>query len=293
MLLTTVSKIINTGPSPQGHIAHHKNLAETQFGLKTESERCYMSNMKFKEGHRVEVCRSDGGTLRSWYRARIISHNRDCYRVQYDNLLNDHGKHVVEDVYADIVRPEPPTMTETRKLGPGDLIEVYDNHSWREGRVIKALPSRLFVVKLMEPLRQRSFHQSVIRPRLFWENDSWLHHVEVGRDHLARMKFQVQKELHIGCQFQEQNVKRNTACQEYEQVVAEYHLHKLISKNAKRKPGSCMQSAYEGDLKTEAAPQKRRLIQKFRDQEAVAHSSFPMLEKIHGTIGKKGGNKIG
>ncbi|KAH9289514.1 hypothetical protein KI387_033631, partial [Taxus chinensis] len=235
--------------------------------------------MKFKEGHRVEVFRSDGDTSRSWYRARIILHNRDHYRVQYDNLVNDHGKHVVEDVYADAVRPEPPSMTETRKLAPGGMIEVYDNHSWREGRVVKALPNRLFVVKLMDPPRERTFHQSVIRPRLFWENDGWLHNLEAGRDHLLRLKSGVQQELHIGCQFRELDVKRSAAYQEHEQVVAEFYPNKLLAMNAKRKAGSQMQSTYERDLKTEGAPQKRRAIQKFRHQGAVAKSSLPVLEK--------------
>ncbi|XP_057824352.2 uncharacterized protein LOC131036469 isoform X3 [Cryptomeria japonica] len=236
-----------------------------------------MNNMKFKEGCMVEVCSSDGGSFQSWFRARIISCNANCYQVEYDNLLNDHGKHYVKNVRADAVRPEPPHMTETRKLAPGHVIEVYDNHSWKVGRVLKALPGRLFVVKLMESLRQRTFHQSVIRARLFWENEGWLHNVEAARDHLLKMGFRHHNKSHFGNQFLELNAKTNAGYNEHEQVEDKYYPNKLLTNNLKRKAGSQVQCAYQEDfLKTEAASQKR----KFRRQEVVAQSALPVLEKV-------------
>ncbi|KAH9289517.1 hypothetical protein KI387_033634, partial [Taxus chinensis] len=245
------------------------------------SERFSTGNMKSKEGYLVEVCRSNGGILQSWFRAKIISCKEHCYKVEYDNLLNDHGKRVVEDVCVDAVRPEPPRMTETRKLAPGHMIEVYDNHSWKVGTVLKALPGRLFVVKLMEPLRQRTFHQSVIRPRLFWENEGWLHNVEADRDHLLKMGFQFQNKQHIENQFRELNAKGNAQSHEHRQFEAEFYPHKLLTNNAKRKVGSQMQSAYGGDfLKTEAASQKRRNVQMFRYQEAAAESTLHVWEMV-------------
>ncbi|GLJ34830.1 hypothetical protein SUGI_0701380 [Cryptomeria japonica] len=237
--------------------------------------------MKSKEEYMVEVCRSDGGLLQSWFRAKIISCKPDGYRVEYDNLLNDHGKHFVEDVRADAVRPEPPRMTEIRKLAPGHMVEVYDNLSWKVGKVLKALPGRLFVVKLMESLRQRTFHQSVIRPRLFWENEGWLHNVEAGGDHLLKMGFQVQKKLHFGNQFLELNVEANAGYNEHEQVEAEFTHNKLLTKNLKRKAGSQVQCAHRGDvLKTKDASQKRSATKKFRQQEVLAESALPLLEKV-------------
>ncbi|GLJ21965.1 hypothetical protein SUGI_0411360 [Cryptomeria japonica] len=82
---------------------------------------------------------------------------------------------------ADAVRPEPPHMTETRKLGPGHMIEVYDNHSWKACTVLKVLPRRLFVIKLMESSLQRTYHLSVIRAQLFWHRERWLHNDEVAQ----------------------------------------------------------------------------------------------------------------
>ncbi|GLJ34981.1 hypothetical protein SUGI_0704150 [Cryptomeria japonica] len=70
-----------------------------------------MNNMKFKEGCMVEVCRSDGGIFQCWFRDRIISSDSEYYLVEYDNLLNDHGKRYVEDVQADVIRPEPPHIS--------------------------------------------------------------------------------------------------------------------------------------------------------------------------------------
>ncbi|GLJ34980.1 hypothetical protein SUGI_0704140 [Cryptomeria japonica] len=143
-----------------------------------------MNNMKLKEGCNAEVCRSDGGIFQSWFRAWIISCNAHYYQVEYDNLLDDNGERVVEDVRADAVRPEPPQMTKMRKLAPGHIIEVYDNHAWKAGRVVKVLRGRLFVVKLMESLLERKYHLSVIRAQLFWHRERWLHNDEVAQSAL-------------------------------------------------------------------------------------------------------------
>ncbi|GLJ34985.1 hypothetical protein SUGI_0704160 [Cryptomeria japonica] len=226
--------------------------------------------MKFKEGCMVEVCRSGGGIFQSWFRARIISCDAHYYKVEYDNLLDDNGKRVMEDVRADAVRPEPPHMTEIRKLAPGHIIEVYDNHAWKAGRILRVLPGRLFVVKLMESLLERKYHLSVIRAQLFWH-----HNDEAGRDNFLKRGCWLKKKSDFENEFQEYNGKTNAGYNE-----DEHDDNKLGTKHLKRK-GSEVPCGYQADiLKIEDASEERSADKKFR----VAQTALPVQENIQCSV---------
>ncbi|GLJ34979.1 hypothetical protein SUGI_0704130 [Cryptomeria japonica] len=163
-------------------------------------------------------------------------------------------------------------------IAPIYMIEVYDNHSWKAGRVLKVLPGRLFVVKLMESLLERTYHLSVIRVQLFWESERWLHNnVEAGRDHFLKMGFWLKKKSHFENQFLEFNKKANAGFTEHEHDEP----NKLGTKYLKRKAGNEVPCGYQADiLKTEDASEERSAAKKFRYQELVAQSVLPVLKKV-------------
>ncbi|XP_057843516.2 uncharacterized protein LOC131857158 [Cryptomeria japonica] len=166
-------------------------------------------------------------------------------------------------------------MTETRNLGPGNMIKVYDNHSWKAGRVVKVLPRRLFVVKLMESLLQRKYHISVIRAQLFLHSERWLHNDQVGRDHFLKMGFWLKKKSHMENRFVESNAKTNAGYNEHE-----HDDNKLGTKYLKRKAGNEVPCGYQADiLKTEDASQERSAVKRFRYEEAL-----PVQENIECSV---------
>jgi len=90
------------------------------------------------------------------------------------------------------------------------------------------------------------------------------------------------QESHAGLQLQDLNVEMGAGNRKNGQTETDFYLHKPLTslKATKRKPGIQMQSAYKEEcFNVEAAPQKRRAIQKSRNHEAVGESSHPVLEK--------------
>jgi len=239
----------------------------------------------------VEVCRRDEGPFGSWCRARIISADGQRYKVQYENLLDVDRKSVVEEVYSEVMRPAPPSVKGLGKWVAGDTIEVYDHHSWKIGKIVKVLPSNFFIVKLLESLRERTCHQSNLRPRLSWQDGKWLRAQQASRNHCVRLETAQERvsfaafsqESHAGLQLQDLNVEMGAGNRKNGQTETDFYLHKPLTslKATKRKPGIQMQSAYKEEcFNVEAAPQKRRAIQKSRNHEAVGESSHPVLEKV-------------
>lgn len=241
----------------------------------------------------VEVCRRDEGPFGSWCRAKIISGDGQCYKVQYENLSDVDRKSVVEEVYSEAIRPAPPSVKGLDKWLAGDTIEVYDHHSWKIGKIVKVLPGNFFIVKLLESLRERTCHQSNLRPRLSWQDGKWLRAQQASRNHSVHLETAqgrvscaaVSQESHAGFQLQDLKVQMGAGNKKNGQTETDFYLRKpLIScvslKATKRKSGIQMQSAYKEEFNVEAAPQKRRAIQKSRNQEAVGESSYPVLEKV-------------
>lgn len=241
----------------------------------------------------MEVCRKDEGPFGSWCRARIISGDGQHYKVQYENLLDVDRESIVEEVYSEAIRPAPPSMKSLGKWVAGDTIEVYDHHSWKIGKIVKVLPSNFFIVKLLESLRERTCHQSNLRPRLSWQDGKWVCAQQAIRSHHTRFETAQERvcftafsqESHAGLQLQDINVEMAAGNRKNGQTETNFYSHKPLTssvplKAAKRKPGFQMQSAYKEEyFNMEAAPQKRRAIQKSRNQEAVGESSHLVLEK--------------
>lgn len=242
----------------------------------------------------VEVCRRNEGPFGSWCRARIISVDGQRYKVQYENILDIDRKFIVEEVYSEATRPVPPSMKGLCNWVAGDTIEVYDHHSWKIGKIVKVLPSNFFIVKLLESRRERTCHQSNLRPRLSWQDGKWLRAQQAARNHYVRLDASQERvsfaafsqESHAGLQLQDLNVEvgagnRKNGLTKTDSYLCKPSTSHVSLKATKRKPGIQMQSAYKEDFfNMEAAPQKRRAIQKSRNHEAVGESSRPLLEKV-------------
>nr|DAD19693.1 TPA_asm: hypothetical protein HUJ06_021156 [Nelumbo nucifera] len=128
--------------------------------------------MKFKEGNKVEVLRRKKDPFGSWYPGKIISVDGDQYTVRYE-LLNNEGKPIVEKVNVEDVRPEPPPKKGGEKWVLGHIVEVFDFHSWRAGKIAKVMNNNRFVIRLFGSIQLREFDKPTLRVRQVWHNNKW------------------------------------------------------------------------------------------------------------------------
>ncbi|KAJ4957286.1 hypothetical protein NE237_014069 [Protea cynaroides] len=133
--------------------------------------------MKFRKGNTVELLRTKPDSCGSWFSGRIVEVNEDWYTVRYDLLLNREGEPIVEKVYKDDVRPQPPFLRKERWVN-GDIAEVFDNQSWKFGKVAKVMNNNRFVVRLFGSIQLKVFCRSDLRVRQVWHNNKW---VKVGK----------------------------------------------------------------------------------------------------------------
>ncbi|XP_043693272.1 uncharacterized protein LOC122643750 [Telopea speciosissima] len=137
--------------------------------------------MKFKKGNTVELLRTKLDPCGSWFTGKIVEVNGDWYTVRYDLLLNHEGEPLAEKVHKDDIRPQPPFTMKERWVN-GDIAEVFDIHSWRFGKVAKAMNNNRFVVRLFGSIQLREFCRSDLRVRQVWRNKKWVKIGKVGGD---------------------------------------------------------------------------------------------------------------
>ncbi|KAF5207399.1 Plant tudor-like rna-binding protein [Thalictrum thalictroides] len=130
--------------------------------------------MKLRKGNKVEVWRRTTGQIDSWFPGKIISVHGDEYIVKYELLLTLEGEAVVEKVNQEDVRPQPPPTNRDGKWMLGDLVEVFDSHCWRVGKIVKVLGRNRFVIRLSDCIQLKEFHQSSLRVRQAWQNYKWV-----------------------------------------------------------------------------------------------------------------------
>lgn len=129
--------------------------------------------MRYRKGSIVEVLSKSEVPLCSWRCAEIICGNGHNYTVKYKM---DHGasdEAAVERVSRKSIRPRPPPVEKLENWVPGDVVEVFQNFSWKMAIVSKVLGKNCFLVRLVGSYLEFEVSKIDIRARQSWESGKW------------------------------------------------------------------------------------------------------------------------
>ncbi|KAL5768948.1 hypothetical protein ACOSP7_015498 [Xanthoceras sorbifolium] len=130
--------------------------------------------MRFKKGDKVEVLSQKEVPSGSWHCAEIICGNGHNYTVKYDGYSGASEKTVLERVSRKAIRPCPPPMAFLERWIPGDVVEVFDNFSWKMATIAKVSGKSYFLVRLLGSSLEFKVRKCKIRLRQSWEDDKWM-----------------------------------------------------------------------------------------------------------------------
>ncbi|KAJ7978870.1 Plant tudor-like RNA-binding protein [Quillaja saponaria] len=130
--------------------------------------------MRIKKGSKVEVLSKTEVPSGSWRCATIIWGNGHNYTVRYDVYNGDTDKAVVERVSRKDIRPCPPSLGVAENWMPGDVVEVFENVSWKMAKVLKVLGKKYILVRLLGSSLEFKVTRFDIRVRQCWEDEKWI-----------------------------------------------------------------------------------------------------------------------
>ncbi|KAL9660566.1 hypothetical protein QQ045_025382 [Rhodiola kirilowii] len=125
--------------------------------------------MTFIKGSKIEVFSKREVSTGSWRPAEIISGNGHTYTVKYDTFSDEP---VIGWVSRKAIRPHPPV--EVTNWVSGDIVEVFDNFSWKLGTILKGLGRKRVLIELHGSLVNLIVSMDEIRFRHSWEDDKWI-----------------------------------------------------------------------------------------------------------------------
>ncbi|KAM7490290.1 hypothetical protein LguiA_033211 [Lonicera macranthoides] len=132
------------------------------------------TTMRFKRGSKVEVMIKEE-VMTSWRCAEIISGNGHTYNLRYDCYLGTTSEAAVERVSRKFIRPCPPPVEGAQSWLAGDIVEVFDNNSWKTAAVSKVVyGEEYYVVRLLGATQEFRVHKLSIRVRMSWQYDKWV-----------------------------------------------------------------------------------------------------------------------
>ncbi|CAL9061090.1 unnamed protein product, partial [Musa banksii] len=129
--------------------------------------------MRFKKGNKVEVWSPREVPSGSWRSAEIISGNGHYYTVRYDGYPMD-GSVAVDRVPRKAIRPCPPPAGTLKDSTSGDVVEVFDNNSWKLAEILVVVDKKYCSVRLLGSSREIRAHKSLLRRRLSWQDNKWV-----------------------------------------------------------------------------------------------------------------------
>lgn len=129
--------------------------------------------MRFKKGSQVEVFKSEVPSG-AWWCAVILSGNGHNYTVGYAHYSGKTNEIAQERVSRKEIRPCPPPVQCVTCWMAGNLVEVFDDFSWKIATVLKVLGGDCYSVRLLGSSREFQTHKSNIRVRQSWQDDKWV-----------------------------------------------------------------------------------------------------------------------
>ncbi|KAM7268640.1 hypothetical protein ACFE04_010806 [Oxalis oulophora] len=128
--------------------------------------------MRFHKGSKVEVLGKTETPPGSWHCAEIVSgSNGGDYTVKYAGERNEK---ILETISRKIIRPRPPLSEFSMKWVPGDVVEVFDDYSWKMATVVKVLHKKKYLVRLIGSSLEFKASVTDIRVRQSWEDHKWV-----------------------------------------------------------------------------------------------------------------------
>ncbi|GAV70560.1 ENT domain-containing protein/Agenet domain-containing protein [Cephalotus follicularis] len=147
--------------------------------------------MRFKKGNRVEVLSTNEVSSGAWRCAVIVASNGHNYTVKYDCSLGMINEAMIERVSRNLIRPFPPPAMGVEGWKAGDVVEVFDDFSWKIATVLKVMRGNYYLVRIVGSLKEFQVHKVKIRVRQSWKDDKW---VVIGK---GSGSFEVAKSIKI------------------------------------------------------------------------------------------------
>ncbi|XP_022143182.1 uncharacterized protein LOC111013114 isoform X2 [Momordica charantia] len=130
--------------------------------------------MRFRKGSKVEVLSKKEAPSGSWHSAEIMSGSGHYYTVRYDKFEGGSNQTVVERVSRKAIRPCPPTQEVLENWVPGDVVEVFNDRSWKMATVSEVLGKKNHLVRLLGSSCEFKVNKFDIRARRSWQDDKWV-----------------------------------------------------------------------------------------------------------------------
>ncbi|CAL5360698.1 unnamed protein product [Camellia sinensis] len=129
--------------------------------------------MRYKKGRIVEVLSKNEVPSGSWRCAEIICGNGHNYTVRYEMDPGATDEAIVERVSRKSIRPCPPPVKLSENCVPGDVVEVFQNFSWKMATVSKVLGRNCFLVRLLGSSHEFEVSKVDLRVRQSWQGGKW------------------------------------------------------------------------------------------------------------------------
>lgn len=129
--------------------------------------------MRFKKGDKVEVMNTSEVPI-SWRIAEIVSDNGHTCTVRYGSGLGTRSENFEDRVSRKMIRPCPAVVHCVETWAPGDIVEVYNDYSWKIAIVLSVLPLDRYFVRLLGCSLELSIHKSGMRDRQNWKDGKWI-----------------------------------------------------------------------------------------------------------------------
>ncbi|XP_022937876.1 uncharacterized protein LOC111444134 isoform X1 [Cucurbita moschata] len=130
--------------------------------------------MRFRKGSKVEVLSKKEVPSGSWRSAEIMSGSGHYYTVRYDKFEGGSNQTVVERVSRKAIRPCPPSLEVLENWIPGDVVEVFNDRSWKMATVSEVLGKNNYLVRLLGSSSEFKVCKFDIRARRSWQDDKWV-----------------------------------------------------------------------------------------------------------------------
>lgn len=150
----------------------------------------------FKKGNKVEVWNRREVPSGSWWSAEIISGDGHHYSVRYDGYPTDSSV-AVDRLPRKAIRPCPPPVGSLKDVMSGDVVEIFDNNSWKLAQVLLVIDEKYCFVRLLGSSGEFAAHKSQIRTPLSWQGDKWVT-IDKVRSHYF-IPHLIQVHMHYDC----------------------------------------------------------------------------------------------
>ncbi|XP_021619678.1 uncharacterized protein LOC110620301 [Manihot esculenta] len=130
--------------------------------------------MRYIKGSKVEVLSKQGVPSGFWRCAEIICGNGHTYTVRYEGHASTIDETVMERISRNAIRPCPPLPEIAEDWVPGDVVEVFDDFSWKTATISKMLGKKYFLVRIIGSSLEFKVSKFDIRTRQSWQDDEWI-----------------------------------------------------------------------------------------------------------------------